>query len=158
MNAIRIQGVLVDVDGVGVLIRGPSGCGKSLAALNLMDRGHRLVSDDLLEVIEGPDAVPMGRALEEDVKIEVRGLGIFSAKSLFPEGTVPSFPINLVVELDVFDPARDTGRTLPEFVSTSILGKELLQIRLPVAKGMNPALLIELVARRFRSREAEEGQ
>jgi HPr kinase/phosphorylase len=158
MNATRIQGVLVDVDGVGVLIRGPSGCGKSLAALSLMDRGHRLVSDDLVEVREGPDGVPVGRALEEDVRIEVRGLGIFSAKSLFPEGTVPSFPINLVVELDVFDPVRDTGRTLPEFVSTSILGQELLQIRVPVARGMNPALLIELVARQFRLKRAGEGQ
>jgi HPr kinase/phosphorylase len=157
MNAIRIQGVLVVVDGVGVLIRGPSGSGKSLTALTLMDRGHRLVSDDLLEVAQGPDEAPVGRALEDEVRIEVRGLGIFSAKSLFPEGTVPSFPINLVVELDVFDPDRDTGRTLPEFVSTSILGKKVTQIRVPVARGMDPALLVELVVKRFRLRGAREG-
>ncbi|MEJ2717696.1 MAG: hypothetical protein P8182_11225 [Deltaproteobacteria bacterium] len=158
MNATHIQGVLVDVDGVGVLIRGPSGSGKSLAALTLMDRGHRLVSDDLLEVTEGPDESLIGRALEEDVRIEVRGLGVFSARSLFPERTVLSFPIHLVVELDAFDPARDTGRTLPEFVSTSILGKELRQIRVPVVRGMNLALLIELVVRRFRLLDAGESQ
>jgi HPr kinase/phosphorylase len=156
MNTIRIQGVLVDVDGVGVLIRGPAGFGKSLTALTLMDRGHRLVSDDLLEVVQGPDEAPVGRALEAEVRIEVRGLGIFRAKSLFPEGTVPSFPINLVVELDVFDPDRDTGRIFPEFVSTSIVGKKVAQIRVPVAQGMDPAMLVELVVKRFRLRKARE--
>jgi HPr kinase/phosphorylase len=150
MNHIRIQAVLVVVHGVGVLVRGRPGSGKSLAALNLMRKGHRLISDDLVEVTPGPDGEPQGRAVEEQARIEVRGLGIFKAETLFPNATAPSSPINLVVDLDAYDPEKDAGRIVPETGRMELLGREILTVRVPVPNGMDPAIIIELLAKRFR--------
>jgi len=147
MDGVRIQGVLVEVDGIGVLIRGPSGVGKSLTALNLMDRGHRLIADDLVDVIPGNEGEPVGKAVEEDVRIEVRGLGIFGAGSLFRDGVLPASRIGLVVDLEPFDPARDAGRTHPETATVKILGNELPAVRAPVPSGADPAFYIELLVR-----------
>ena len=73
MDSVMIQGVLVNIDGIGVLIRGGAGSGKSTTALRLMDRGHRLVSDDLVKIVLGPEGSLIGRGVEEDVRIEIRG-------------------------------------------------------------------------------------
>ncbi len=150
MKTQRIPGVLVAIDGVGILVRGPSGSGKSLAALNLLHRGHYLIADDLVEVARGPDGKLVGRPVEEDVRIEVRGLGIFRARSLFHDGTLPSSRIDFVVELDRYDPARDAGRTAPEKHSMQLLEHDLLVVRVPVPSGADPGLLVELLARLFR--------
>jgi len=146
----RIQGVLVIVQGIGVLIRGPAGLGKSLAALNLVRRGHQLVADDLVDVVAGPKGEVIGTAVEEDMRIEVRGLGVFKARSLFPEAISQSAPIDLVVDLDAYDPATDAGRLTPETSETLLLGRKLLTVRIPIAAGMEPATLIELLARLYR--------
>jgi HPr kinase/phosphorylase len=150
MTSVKISGVLVKVHDVGVLIRGPSGAGKSLAALTLMQRGHRLVSDDLVEVVAGEGGTPVGRSVEENVRIEIRGLGVFSAASLFPVGTVSSAPIDLVVDLDAYDPARDAGRTTPETGQFRLLQSDIPTVRVPLPSRADPALLIELLARRFK--------
>jgi HPr kinase/phosphorylase len=150
MTSVRITGVLVKVHDVGVLIRGPSGSGKSLAALALMQRGHRLVSDDLVEVVDEEGGRPVGRSLEDNVRIEIRGLGIYSAASLFPGGTVSSAPIDLVVELDTYEPERDAGRTTPETGYTRLLQSDIPTVRVPLPNRVEPALLIELLARRFK--------
>jgi HPr kinase/phosphorylase len=150
MKPMRIPGVLVAVDGVGILVRGPSGSGKSLTALNLLRRGHHLVADDLVEVARGPDGMLVGRPMEEDVRIEVRGLGIFRVRSLFHDGTLPSCRIDFVVELDKYDPARDAGRTAPEEYSMQILEHDVSVVRVPVPIGVDPGLLVELLAKLFR--------
>lgn len=150
MNPERIPGVLVSVYGVGVLIQGPPGAGKSLAALSLLRKGHRLVGDDLIEVVPGSVDKPIGRPVEDDVRIEVRGLGIYRARSLFRDGTLSSSPIDLVVELDRYDPGRDAGRIRPDKGSVQLLGCNLLAVRVPVPVGVDPGLLIELVARLYR--------
>jgi HPr kinase/phosphorylase len=142
-----VRGVLVLVQGVGVLMRGPSGSGKSMTALNLMRRGHLLVSDELVDVFPGSTGELWGKPLERNVRIEVRGLGIFSAESLFPGGTAPSSRIDLVVDLDGYDSAKDTGRTAPDIARTRILGHELAAVRLPLPSGADGALMIELLAR-----------
>jgi len=146
---MRVQGVLVSVRGIGVLIRGPAGCGKSLAALNLMLRGHQLVSDDLVEIFSRDDKRICGRGVEPAVRIEVRGLGIYRATQLFPLGTVPQAHVDLIVDLDVYDPARDAGRTSPETTLTRLLGADLTTVRVPVASGMDAGLIIELLANAY---------
>jgi HPr kinase/phosphorylase len=152
MNTIKIQAVLVSIDGVGVLIRGPAGSGKSLAALNLMRRGHHLVADDLVDVFPDPQGETLiGRAVEERVRIEVRGLGIFFVDTLFPHGTQPSTKIDFVVDLDEYEPARDLGRTSPEKGKLRIMDIDLLTVRVPVASGIDAALLTELLARAFKT-------
>ncbi|MBI4962084.1 MAG: hypothetical protein HY913_02295 [Desulfomonile tiedjei] len=152
MKTVKIQGVLVSVHDVGVLIRGPAGSGKSFAALNLLRRGHYFVADDLVEVFHDPQGNALvGRAVEQDVRIEVRGLGIFAAKSLFPRGILTSAPIDFVVELDEYNPAIDLGRTSPDTGRLQLMDIDLLTVRVPVASGMDPALLIELLARFFKT-------
>lgn len=149
-NSVKINGVLVSVHGIGILIRGRSGSGKSLAALNLMRAGHRLVSDDLVEVVAGPNGKPIGRSVEQDARIEVRGLGIYRAASLFRGGTLPSATIDFVVELDSYDPSRDAGRTGPMRGTAKVLNSDLLSVRVPVPVGTDPALLIEMLARLYK--------
>ena len=138
------------VDGVGVLIRGRPGSGKSLAALNLVRRGHRFVADDLVEIVPGSEGELIGGPVEGDVRIEIRGVGVFRARALFPEALAPSTRIDLVVDLDAYDPARDTGRLAPETSETLILGRKVLTVRVPVANAMDPAIIIELLARLYR--------
>jgi HPr kinase/phosphorylase len=150
MDYSRIQAVLVIVHGVGVLVRGRPGSGKSLAALNLMRRGHKLVSDDLVELTPGPEGEPWGRAVEEDARIEIRGVGIYKARTLFPDATASSSPIHLVVDLDTYDSGKDSGRMIPETSATRLLGKDILTVRVPEPTGSDPALIIELLAKRFR--------
>jgi HPr kinase/phosphorylase len=150
MDPMKTRGVLVMVHGVGVLIRGPSGAGKSLAALNLMRRGHNLISDDLVEVTLGPAGEPVGRSVEEEVRIEVRGLGIFAARSLFLHGVIPSSRIDFVVDLDSYDHTRDAGRMVPETGTLCLFGHDLLTVRVPLPTGVDPALPIELLAWRFK--------
>lgn len=151
MNRSRIQGVLVDVGGVGVLIQGPPGIGKSLAALHLMSRGHKLVSDDLVQISVSEDGKLVGMPVEEQVRIEVRGLGIYRARALFDEGTSAASSIDFAVNLETYDPLVDVGRTEPEMTAIQIMGCELQRIRLPLTRGSDPALLIELLAKLFRS-------
>lgn len=150
MNSVRIQGVLAKVHGIGVLIRGAPASGKSLAALKLMDRGHKLVADDLLEVTSDRDGKLTGNAVEPDVRIEIRGLGLYSAKSVFASGVARSAQIDLAVELAPYEPGRDAGRISPEVTSLRILGVDLTCVHLPITAGSDAALLIELLARHLK--------
>ncbi|MFH1116010.1 MAG: hypothetical protein V1792_19020 [Pseudomonadota bacterium] len=154
MKPLTIQGVLVVVDGVGILLRGPSGSGKSTAALNLLRRGRHIVADDLVVVVRGPDGKPAGRPVEEDVRIEVRGLGVFPVRVLFPDGTLPSARIDVIAELDTYDPARDAGRTAPEEHVVQLLEHDVPAVRVPVPTGVDPGLLVELLAGLFRDNGA----
>ncbi len=149
MDYSRIQAVLVVVHGIGVLVRGRPGSGKSLAALNLMRRGHKLVSDDLVELGLAPDGEPWGRAVEDDARIEIRGMGIYKVKTLFPDAIALSSPIHFVVDLDDFNPERDAGRMFPETGETPLLGRNILTVRVPTPMGSDPAFIIELLAKRF---------
>ncbi len=151
MDSTTIQGVLVEVHGTGVLLRGPSGCGKSVTALHLMDRGHRLVSDDVVSVSMRADQELVGAAPEEDVRIEVRGLGVFRAAALFQSGTVESVQTAVV---DLIRPYRDAGRIEPEVGAVTILGKRVPQVRLPLVAGINSAMLVELLVRWLRGQGA----
>jgi len=112
--------------------------------------GYHFVADDLVEVAPGPNGAPVGRPVEDDPRIEVRGLGIFRARSLFKDGTLPSCRIDFVAELDSYDPTKDSGRTVPEIRGTLVLDRELPTVRVPVPSGSDPGLLIELLAGLFR--------
>lgn len=133
-----------------MFIRGSSGSGKSRTALSLMRRGHALVADDLVEVVSDPGRSLVGRALEDEVRVEVRGLGIFRARTLFPLSVLESCRIDLIADLDAYQPLRDSGRIRPETRQDVLLDSEILAIRVPIAEGMDPALLIEILALRFR--------
>ena len=145
-----MQAVLVQVCETGVLIKGPPGSGKSMIALGLMDRGHKLVADDLVQVSKESDGSLTGSAVSSHAEMEIRGLGIFSADTLFADCVVASTSVDLVIYLDAYDPFKDAGRLVPDTGIETILGAELPHVRLPITNQASVPMLIELLARRFK--------
>jgi len=144
-----LHGVLVDVYGMGVLLLGDSGIGKSECALDLIQRGHRLVADDVVEIRKYPNGSLVGRAAEMiRYHMELRGIGIINIKNLFGVSAVRgSKSIELVIELERWDPSKKYDRLGLDGETYSILDRTRPFLRLPVASGRNIALLIEIAAR-----------
>jgi HPr kinase/phosphorylase len=144
-----LHGVLVDVYGMGVLLLGESGIGKSECALDLVHRGHRLVADDAVEIRRYPNGALVGRAAEMiRYHMELRGIGIINIKHLFGVSAVrASKSIELVIELQRWDPTKKYDRLGLDGETYTILERERPLLRLPVASGRNLALLIEIAAR-----------
>jgi HPr kinase/phosphorylase len=144
-----LHGVLVDVYGMGVLLLGESGIGKSECALDLVHRGHRLVADDAVDIRRYPNGALVGRAAEMiRYHMELRGIGIINIKHLFGVSAVRSSKsLELVIELERWDPAKKYDRLGLDGETYTILGRERPLLRLPVASGRNLALLIEIAAR-----------
>ncbi len=144
-----VHGVLVDVYGMGVLLLGDSGIGKSECALDLIQRGHRLVADDVVEIRKYPNGSLVGRAAEMiRYHMELRGIGIINIKHLFGVSAVRAAKsIELVIELERWDPSKKYDRLGLDGETYSILDRPRPFLRLPVASGRNIALLIEIAAR-----------
>jgi HPr kinase/phosphorylase len=144
-----LHGVLVDVYGMGVLLLGDSGIGKSECALDLIQRGHRLVADDVVQIRKYPNGALVGRASEMiRYHMELRGIGIINIKHLFGVSAVrASKSVELVIELERWDPAKKYDRLGLDGESYNILDSARPFLRLPVASGRNIALLIEIAAR-----------
>jgi HPr kinase/phosphorylase len=144
-----LHGVLVDVYGMGLLLLGDSGIGKSECALDLIQRGHRLVADDVVEIRKYPNGSLVGRAAEMiRYHMELRGIGIINIKHLFGVSAVrASKSIELVIELERWDPTKKYDRLGLDGETYSILDRPRPFLRLPVASGRNIALLIEIAAR-----------
>jgi HPr kinase/phosphorylase len=141
--------VLLDVLGLGVLITGESGIGKSECALDLIVRGHRLVSDDSVEVRRRSDTVLIGTSPDlTRHHMELRGLGIINVRELFGiSSTRSSKRIELVVHLERWDPGREYERLGIDDTFHELLGVNIPMIRMPVAPGRNIAILVEVAAR-----------
>lgn len=152
---ISIHGVLVDVYGVGVLIMGESGIGKSEAALELVKRGHRLVSDDVVEIRKVSDETLVGSA--PDITrhfIELRGIGIIDVKTLFGVGSVKSTQsIDLVIQLEEWDRDKEYDRLGLEQKYTEFLGNRVARHEIPVRPGRNLALIVEAAAMNHRQKK-----
>jgi HPr kinase/phosphorylase len=144
-----LHGVLVDVYGMGVLLLGDSGIGKSESALDLIQRGHRLVADDVVEIRKYPNDALVGRAADMlRYHMELRGIGIINIKHLFGVSAVrASKSIELVFELERWDPKKTYDRLGLDGETYSILDRTRPYMKLPVASGRNIALLIEIAAR-----------
>jgi HPr kinase/phosphorylase len=146
---IILHAVLMDVLGLGVLLSGESGIGKSECALDLIVRGHRLVADDTVEVRRRQEAILIGTCPElTRHHMELRGLGVINVKELFGiASTRSSKRIELVVQLERWDPSREYERLGLDDVFDEILGLRVPLIRMPVAPGRNIAILVEVAAR-----------
>lgn len=145
---ISIHGVLVDVYGVGVLIMGESGIGKSEAALELIKRGHRLVSDDVVEIRKVSDETLVGTA--PDITryfIELRGIGIVDVKMLYGVQSVRETQnIDLVITLEEWDRDKEYDRLGLEEQYTEFLGNKVVCHQLPIRPGRNLAIIVETAA------------
>lgn len=152
---ISVHGVLVDVYGEGVLITGESGIGKSEAALELIKRGHRLVSDDVVEIRKVSDETLVGTA--PDITrhfIELRGIGIIDVKTLFGVSSVmDTTNINLVIRLEDWDKEKKYDRLGLEENYTEYLGNKVVCHNIPIRPGRNLAVICESAAVNHRQKK-----
>src|SRR5262245_22755729 len=137
-----VHGVLVDILGLGVLIIGESGIGKSECALDLIVRGHRLVADDTVEIRRRSESILIGTCPElTRHHMELRGPGVINVKELFGiASTRSSKRVELVIQLERWDPAREYERLGLDEDSYELLGLRVPLIRMPVAPGRNIAI------------------
>ena len=145
---ITRHGVLVEVYGEGILILGDSGIGKSELAIELVKRGHRLVADDAVELRKVSNRQIMGTA-PENIRhfIELRGIGIVNVARVFGVGAVKvSESLDLVVQLEAWDPTKNYQRTGLESEYYEILGVNIPSTSIPVSPGRNLAVVLETAA------------
>ena len=152
---ISIHGVLVDVYGEGVLIMGESGIGKSEAALELIKRGHRLVTDDVVEIRKVSDDTLIGRSPEITKHfIELRGIGIIDVKTLFGvESVKETQSIDMVIKLEEWDRDKEYDRLGLTEEYTEFLGNKIVCHSLPIRPGRNLAIIVESAAVNHRQKK-----
>ncbi len=152
---ISIHGVLVDVYGEGILIMGESGIGKSEAALELIKRGHRLVTDDVVEIRKVSDETLIGSAPDLTRHfIELRGIGIIDVKTLFGVESVKNTQsIDLVIKLEEWDRDKEYDRLGLEEEYTEFLGNKVVCHSLPIRPGRNLAVIVESAAVNHRQKK-----
>lgn len=152
---IVVHGVLVDVYGEGVLITGESGIGKSEAALELIKRGHRLVSDDAVEIRKVSDDTLIGSAPDVTKHfIELRGIGIIDVKTLFGVSSVKDTQsIDLVIRLEEWSKDKEYDRLGLEEQYTEYLGKKVVCHNIPIRPGRNLAIICESAAVNYRQKK-----
>lgn len=150
-----IHGTAIDCYGVGCLILGMPGIGKSETALELVERGHRLVADDVVMLQRRREDTLYATATEVvEHHMEIRGVGIIDIKSVFGVGRVRhSKQIGLVVELEEWDAGKEYDRTGLTDECVSILGVRIPRLVIPVRPGRNIAVILEVAALNHRLKE-----
>lgn len=152
---ISIHGVLVDIYGEGVLITGESGIGKSEAALELVKRGHRLITDDVVEIRKVSEETIIGTAPDITKHfIELRGIGIIDIKTLFGVSSVKeSQSIDLVIKLEDWSKDKEYDRLGLEEEYTEYLGNRVVCHSIPIRPGRNLAIICESAAINHRQKK-----
>lgn len=152
---ISVHGVLVDIYGEGVLITGESGIGKSEAALELIKRGHRLVTDDAVEIRKVSDDTLIGSAPDITKHfIELRGIGIIDIKTLYGVSSVKDTQnIDLVIRLEDWNKEKEYDRLGLEESYTEYLGNKIVCHSIPIRPGRNLAIILEATAINHRQKK-----
>ena len=148
-----IHGVLVEVYGIGVLITGESGVGKSETALELIERGHRLISDDTVKLRNISDNYLIGSGENPLLAhhMEIRGLGILNLANLFGVGAIRDRKqVQLSVHLEPWDAEKNYDRVGESSLHTTYLGISIPMVLIPVKPGRNIPVIIETAARNER--------
>ncbi len=145
---ITLHGSFVDVYGVGILFSGKSGIGKSEVALDLIERGHRLVADDVIILTKKGEGILMGSGSELGQKfMEIRGLGIIDIQSMFGVRAIRfQKRLEIVVELESWDENTDYTRTGLDDKFVSIMDVEIPYIKLPIIPGKNITVISEVIS------------
>ena len=152
---ITRHGVLIEIYGEGVLILGDSGVGKSETAIELVKRGHRLVADDAVEIRRTSNITLVGSS-PDNIRhfLELRGIGIINARQLFGIGAVKvSEKIDMVVELEPWNPEKVYDRMGVDNHYMSILGVKVPYLTIPVKPGRNLAVILEVAAMNNRQKK-----
>ncbi len=144
-----MHGVFVEVYGVGILLTGDSGVGKSETALELVERGHRLVCDDIVEIrcVNGNTILGQGPNKLISHHMEIRGLGIINISQLYGVGAIrEQKEVQIVVKLENWDQNKVYDRIGTEGKTTDLLGVKIPLIEIPVRPGRNLPIIIEAAA------------
>jgi HPr kinase/phosphorylase len=144
-----MHGVLVEVFGIGILLTGDSGVGKSETALALIERGHRLVADDVVEIRCLNGSILMGQGTNKMIghHMEIRGLGIINITHLFGVGAIrDKKQIQLVIQLEDWNPEKVYDRIGMDEPTTDILGVKVPKLEIPVKPGRNIPIIVETAA------------
>lgn len=152
---ISVHGVLMDIYGEGVMITGESGIGKSEAALELIKRGHRLVTDDVVELRKVSDDTLIGSAPDITKNfIELRGIGIVDVKALFGVSSVKDTQsVDLVINLEDWDKDKEYDRLGLEESYTEYLGNKVVCHNIPIRPGRSLAIICESAAVNHRQKK-----
>ncbi len=143
-----IHGSFIDVYGVGILFVGKSGIGKSEVALDLLERGHRLVADDVVLFTKKGEGILIGSGTQL-VKhfMEIRGIGLIDVKEMFGIRAIRyQKRLEVVVELEIWDKKSNYTRTGLENETISLLDVEIPYIKLPILPGKNITVISEVIA------------
>lgn len=145
-----VHGSMVDIYGIGILIAGKSGIGKSEVALDLIERGHRLVADDIV-MLTRKNNVLMSSATEMNKHfMEIRGLGIVDVMSMFGIRSIRyQKRLEAIVELFLWEESSNVDRTGLDHETTTVLDVELPVIRLPITPGKNITVIAEVIAMNY---------
>lgn len=149
--SINMHGTLVDVYGVGLLYTGRSGIGKSEVALDLVERGHRLVADDVVKVTRGAPDVIIGSGSELlGHHMEIRGVGIIDVEELFGIRSIRlQKRIEVLVNLTLWSETDDYERLGIEDKLTSVLGVHITEVSVPISPGKNITVISEVIAMNY---------
>jgi HPr kinase/phosphorylase len=153
---IKLNGVLMDIMGQGVMLTGASGIGKSETALELVNKGYQLIADDVIEFYLDSNDDLVGRA-NPIIKnlMEVRGLGIININDIFGASAVlEEKKLNLVINLEKWDAKKKYDRLGEDNFYSKILGIDIPLITLPVAPGRNLSTIIEVAVRNFLAKKS----
>ena len=151
---ISQHGTLLDINGVGVLVRGKSGLGKSEAALELVRRGHQLVADDRVDIYQREKGVVVGESPEILKRyLEIRGIGIVNVVHLFGiKAFKDNKKIMLVIDLERWDQTQSYDRLGVEEETITFFDTNVAHVKIPVSPGRNTASLVEIAALNARSK------
>lgn len=152
---VSVHGVMVDCFGEGVLILGESGLGKSETALELVQRGHRLVADDVVEIRKISDTELQAQGVDVIRNmIELRGIGVVNVKELYGVQAVRlSKSVDIVIKLEPWEKDRQYDRIGLEQETTNILGNTLACYTIPIMVGRDLAMIIETAALNHRQKK-----
>ncbi|MDX8395246.1 MAG: HPr(Ser) kinase/phosphatase [Mariprofundaceae bacterium] len=143
------HGVYLDVFGLGVLLIGASGLGKSEIGLELISRGHRLIADDMVQLVRQGQDVLVGRSPESlRYHMEIRGLGVLNIRDLYGSAAITDTKrVRLVVEMIAWEKISEEDRVLGENDTMELHGVTLPRVRIPIRSGRSLAILIEVATR-----------
>lgn len=148
-----IHGVMVEVFGLGVLILGDSGVGKSETALELVNNGHRLIADDVVEIYAPSEHTLIAQGANNIIAhhMEIRGLGIINVQEIFGIGSIlESKKVDLVAKIEVWDSNKIYDRLGTGELTTTILGVKVPTLEIPIKPGRNIPVILETAAKNER--------
>ncbi len=144
-----LHGVMVEVYGIGILLTGHSGVGKSECALELVERGHRLVADDIVEIrcVNGNTILAQGANSIISHHMEIRGIGIVNISQLYGVGSIrEQKEVQMVISLEEWDSQKLYDRVGSDYETVDMLGVKIPIIEIPVRPGRNLPIIIEAAA------------